>query len=256
MAGDAIDMFSWSAPNANGIPITKYGYQTSTDNGSTWSSETEVLTTSAVLNTQYSTSSFRIRVRAFNAAGWGEYSNISTNGTLAWTANTGTDTQTDTVCGPAGCSSTDSESTETDCDSCGVKTRTRSMSRTSSRTRTRSTLFYSRSGSTSSSITYGSYGAWSDYTYSAWSYGAWGDYGPCSGFRAYYTDSGVLGGISYTRFTDTWTGAAYVRRTDDGTGGCGCDSYYAWQVSYCTLTGEWRHTPLGCVQWTPGCGGK
>jgi len=96
VAGDASDSFSWSAPNANGLSITKYGYQTSTNDGSTWSSETEVLTTEAVLNTQYNTNSFKIRVRAYNSAGWGDYSDISSVATVAWTSNTGTETETDT----------------------------------------------------------------------------------------------------------------------------------------------------------------
>lgn len=199
-SGDATDTFSWSAPNNNGVPITKYGYQTSTNNGSTWSSETETASTSVVLNTQYSLSSYKIRVRAFNAVGWSDYSTAS-SGTVAWTSNTGTDTETDTACGPAGCTDTETD-TDTACGpagctdtgsqncECGTqsrsrtrtssRTRTRSRTRTSSRTRTRSTQQYVRSGSTSSSITYGSWSAYSDYTYSAW--GSWGAY---SGYTDY-----------------------------------------------------------------------
>lgn len=189
-AGDATDTFSWSAPNNNGVPITKYGYQTSTDGGSTWSAETETASTYVILNTQYSLSSYKIKVRAFNAVGWSDYSTASV-GTVAWASITGTETQTDTACGPAGCSETEtdtvcgpagcSESQSQNCE-CGTQSRTRTRSssrtrtrtRTSSRTRTRSTQQYTRSGSTSSSITYGSWSAWSDYTYSAWS--AYGDY--------------------------------------------------------------------------------
>lgn len=199
-AGDATDTFSWSAPNNNGVPITKYGYQTSTDGGSTWSSETETASTSVVLNTQYSLSSYKIRVRAFNAVGWSDYSTAS-SGTVAWTSNTGTETQTDTACGPAGCTDTETD-TDTACGpagcsegqsqncECGTqsrsrtrtssRTRTRSRTRTSSRTRTRSTQQYVRAGSTSSSITYGSWSAYSGYTYSDW--GAWGAY---SGYTDY-----------------------------------------------------------------------
>jgi hypothetical protein len=209
-AGDATDTFSWSPPQNNGLAITKYGYQTTTDNGSTWSSETEVLSTSAILNTQYSLSSFKIRVRAFNAAGWGEYSNAS-SGTVAWTNVTGTDTQTDTVCGPDGCSETDtdtvcgpagcSESQSQNCE-CGTQSRsrtrtssrTRTRTRTSSRTRTRTTQQYTRPGSTSSTITYGSYGAYTSYTYSAWSaYSAYSDY-TYSAWSAYSAFSSCAGG--------------------------------------------------------------
>jgi hypothetical protein len=244
-AGDTTDTFSWSAPNNNGLPITKYGYQTSTDNGSNWSAETETANLSAVINTQYSTSAYKIRIRAFNAAGYGEYSDIST-GTAVWISNTGTETDTDTVCGPAGCSDTenvtetDTENvTETDTDTvcgpegcsqtetqnceCGTqsrsrtrtssRTRTRTRSRdrtrvrsrtrtrTSSRTRTRSTQFYSRSGSTSSAVTYGSYSAYTDYTYSA--YGAYGTYSytEYTGYGSYYyTAYGAYTAYSYTAY--------------------------------------------------------
>ena len=102
-AGDATDTFSWSPPQNNGLAITKYGYQTTTNNGSTWSSETEVLSTSAILNTQYSLNSFKIRVRAFNAAGWGEYSTISSSGTAVWTSS-GTSISNPTACPAPTCS--------------------------------------------------------------------------------------------------------------------------------------------------------
>jgi hypothetical protein len=244
-AGDTTDTFSWSAPNNNGLPITKYGYQTSTDNGSNWSAETETANLSAVINTQYSTSAYKIRIRAFNAAGYGEYSDIST-GTAVWISNTGTETDTDTVCGPAGCSDTenvtetDTENvTETDTDTvcgpegcsqtetqnceCGTQSRSRTRTssrtrtrprsrdrtrvrsrtrtRTSSRTRTRSTQFYSRSGSTSSAVTYGSYSAYTDYTYSA--YGAYGTYSytEYTGYGSYYyTAYGAYTAYSYTAY--------------------------------------------------------
>lgn len=211
-AGNATDTFSWSAPNNNGVPITKYGYQTSTDNGSTWSSETETSSTSVVLNTQYSLNSYKIKVRAFNAVGWSDYSTAS-SGTVAWTSVTGTDTETDSVCGPAGCTDTEtdtvcgpsgcSESESQNCE-CGTQSRsrtrtssrTRTRTRTSSRTRTRSTQQYTRSGSTSSSVSYGSWSAWSDYTYSAWS--AWSDYSAYtySAWSAYSGWSGCAGGTN------------------------------------------------------------
>ena len=174
-AGDATDTFSWSAPNNNGVPITKYGYQTSTDGGSTWSAETETASTYVILNTQYSLSSYKIKVRAFNAVGWSDYSTAS-SGTVAWTSNTGTDTQnqSDTGCGPAGCSQSQSDTSCSDCSEtqtqnceCGTQSRTRTRSRSRSRSRSRgssrtrsrsrSTQYWSRSGSTSSSITYGSW---------------------------------------------------------------------------------------------------
>jgi hypothetical protein len=74
------------------------------------------------------------------------------------------------------------------------------------------------------------------------------------GTRTYYSSTGTYDGISYTVFTDWVFGTPYLRRTADGNGGCGCDSYYAWSVSYCDSTNSWRHTPLGCVQWVMSCG--
>jgi hypothetical protein len=220
-AGDATDTFTWTAPSSNGSTITKYAYQISADNGSNWynsiggtlNAETETANLSVILATQYSLSSYKLRVRAFNNGtngGWSSYSTISSSGTAVWTSNTGTDTDTDTdtVCGPAGCTTTDtlteSHPTCPDCATgqyccCGAqyafrtRSKSRSGTRTSSRTRTRtrSTQYYSRSGSTSSGVTYGTYSeysAYTDYTYSEWSYGAfpdnwtytaYGSYGAC-----------------------------------------------------------------------------
>ncbi len=285
-AGDATDTFSWSPPQNNGLAITKYGYQTTTDNGSTWSSETEVLSTSAVLNTQYSLSSFKIRVRAFNAAGWGEYSNAS-SGTVAWTNVTGTDTQTDTVCGPDGCSETD---TDTVCGpagcseaegqycTCGAQyrfrtrtsSRTRTRTRTSSRTRTRSTQQYTRVGSTSSTISYGSYGAYSSYTYSAWSaysaytdytYGNWsayGAYGACDGTGTWedyfdFVTTSVTGG-TYPYVTGTIWGWVYSDAAGNAIYTCGGGSglQAPGGVQKCNRTGVNRVVGTdGCVY--PSC---
>lgn len=147
-AGDATDTFTWTAPNNNGLPITKYGYQTTTDNGSSWSAETETANISAIISTQYSTSSYKIRIRAFNAAGYGEYSDIS-SGTEVWVSNpaTVTQNQTDTSCGTGTCS----QSSTISCD-CGTQSST--VTRTASRTRSRSktTNFYSRPGSTPQAV--------------------------------------------------------------------------------------------------------
>lgn len=127
--------FSWSAPQNNGIPITKYGYQTSSDNGSTWSAETETASTSFSLDVNNNVNSYKTRVRAYNAAGWGEYSSIS-SGTTAWTYESYSD--------PASC--TDS----TGCDGCGTKTGTKY----------RTCYRYVRSGcTTTSGLSCGSYGS-------------------------------------------------------------------------------------------------
>ena len=132
-AGDANDTFSWSAPQNNGLPITKYSYQTSINNGSSWNTEVEVFTTSVVLSTQYSTNSFKIRARAYNSAGWGDYSDISTNGTAVWSFGSMTDSGT---CASFGCSCGA-------CD-CGTNTGTNSTA-----TGTRTCYRWTRVGSTS-----------------------------------------------------------------------------------------------------------
>lgn len=214
--------FSWTAPFNGGLTITQYGWQYSTDSGSTWSTESIVYTTSASIDVNNNTNSYIIRVRAFNVLGWGEYSDNSPS-TTAWTYESYAD--------PTSC--TDSSA----CDNCG--SRTGSKSRTCYR--------YVRSGCTTTS------------GLNCGDYGNCGSYGACSGTRTYYNTSGTYppsNGISYTEFTETFTGATYLRRTNDGNGGCGCDSYYAWQVSYCNVTNTWTHTPIGCVQFTLGCGGK
>ena len=265
-AGNTTDTFNWSAPASNGSTITKYGYQVSTDNGSNWYSaiggtlnaETETANLSVVLATQYSLSSYKLRVRAFNSGtngGWSSYSTISSSGTAVWISNTGTETDTDTACGPAGCSDTENVTeydpdTQTDTDtacgpagcsesqsqacSCGNQSRSRSRSssrtrtrtryrtrvrsrtrtRTSSRTRTRTTQYYSRTGSTSSGVTYGSYSGYTDYTYSAWGdygsysyteYTGYGDYGAYSGYTAYtYTTYPEWGAFGACDSSGTW----------------------------------------------------
>ena len=299
----------------------KYGYQVSTDNGSNWYSaiggtlnaETETANLSVVLATQYSLSSYKLRVRAFNNGtngGWSSYSTIST-GTAVWINNTGTETDTDTACGPAGCSETenvtetDTENvTETDTDTacgpagctdtencdCGTRSRTRTSSRTrtrtrsrdrtrvrsrtrtrtSSRTRTRSTQFYSRSGSTSSGVTYGSYSGYTDYTYSAWgnygaysyteytgygsyyysaygaytgyTYSAYGAFGSCSATRTKVETAGTYNGIYYDVINHT-SGTTYMYRPPGSGCGDGCE-IPMWNITLCQ--GVYTVTDLGC----------
>lgn len=163
------DTFTWIAPADNGGAITKYGYQVSQDNGSSWNGESETTNLTYAVNTAYTADRFSIRVRAYNSAGWGPYSTNSAQ-TVRWELNPGTETQgpqtitgtesvsqTDTDCSHSGanCSSTD----PTWCE-CGqmFRTRTRTASRTrsrsrstsSSRYRSRSTNFYSRTGNNNS----------------------------------------------------------------------------------------------------------
>ena len=306
-AGDATDTFTWSAPASNGSTITKYAYQVSTDSGSTWYSavdgtlnaETETANLSVALSTQYKLSSYKLRVRAFNNGsngGWSSYSTISSSGTGAWTNATGTDTDTDTACGPAGCSETDtdtacgpagcSDSQSQNCE-CGTQSRsrtrtssrTRTRTRTSSRTRTRSTQQYTRAGSTSSSITYGEYTGYSEYSYSAWSaysgyteytYSAWGEYGAysaCAGgsWAATSVGSFVYAGNTYTRFAETnsagnATGGYYyyIDQPTDSANLCGCYEHYTYTGEYCSNSGTYRANAEGRCRYyrsTSSCGG-
>ena len=289
-AGDATDTFTWTAPASNGSTITKYAYQVSTDNGSNWYStiggtlnaETETANLFVALATQHSLISYKLRVRAFNNGsngGYSSYSTISSSGTAVWTNNTGTetDTDTDTVCGPDGCSYTDT-ATEgwPDCPDCATgqgcecgaqyafrtRSKSRAGTRTSSRTRTRtrSTQYYSRSGSTSSGVTYGSYSAYTaytDYTYSAWSYGAYGDW-TYTGYGA-YTACDATG--TQENYMNVYTGAqlysanrgypfywevlvgAYIWGSTNGTGALSCDGGSGLsgpsQIFRCNFTGTY-----------------
>lgn len=252
-AGNTTDTFSWSAPASNGSTITKYGYQVSTDNGSSWydaiggtlNAETETANLSVVLATQYSLSSYKLKVRAFNDGtngGFGPYSTISSSGTAVWINNTGTDTDTDTACGPAGCSDTENvvetdTDTQTDTDTacgpagcsqsesqnCECGTQSRTVTRSSSRTRTRSrdrTRTRSRTRTRTSSRTrtrstqfYSRSGSTSSgVTYG--SYGAYTDY-TYSAYSAYggysYTDYSAYGAYgAYTAYTEyTYSPATY-----------------------------------------------
>lgn len=212
-SGDATDTFSWSAPNANGLPIIKYGYQVSSDNGSTWYSavdgtlngETEVSNTSAILNTQYKLSSYKVRARAYNAAGWGEYSDISSSGTVVWVNNTGTQSQsqTDTSCSTGTCS----QGCSCGACSCGSNTGTQTRTASRSRSRSRSTQYYSRTNSTNSSTSYGSWsisdyewnlGASSSVGWGSLSYSGWGGCTSCTGCSSYVSKTGDFGEYAYT----------------------------------------------------------
>ena len=306
---DGGDTFNWTAPANGSRAITGYVYQISTNDG-TFAGEVSVGAgvTSVDIGNQYSTSTFKIKVRAVNANGTSAFSTTSAN-TVAWTSNTGTDTDTDTVCGPLGCSDTenvtetDTENvTETDTDTacgpagctdtencdCGTRSRTRTSSRsrtrtrsrdrtrvrsrtrtrTSSRTRTRSTQFYSRTGSTSSGVTYGSYGAYTDYTYTAYgayggysyteytaygayyytaygaytdyTYTAYGAYGACSAIRTKVTTDVTINGVYFMTITHL-NGTQYHDASGDTCGGC---VEQMFDITQCD--GVYRVVDLGC----------
>ena len=228
--------YTWSAPFNGGVPITKYGYRIYKDNGSAgteqFTADGSVLTYS--FTSQYDTSVYKIDVRAYNPVGVGPWSSISSNN-VAWVENNVTRSQS------CSCSGTDTSG----CDSCGSRSST-----TTGGTQSRNCKYKSKTGYDNGP----DYGCDANFTTCASCNGTT-TYGSCSGTRTYYTTTGVYDGISYTEFTDWLFGTSYLRRTADGLGGCGCDSYYAWQVSYCNISNTWTHTPLGCVQWVISCGG-
>lgn len=221
------DTFSWSAPDSGGSTITKYGYQLSTDAGNSWSNEIETTSTSLAYAAGYTSTNIYLKVRAYNNGsngGWGSYSVLSSGSSGGWASVEGTETenQSDTVCGPDGCSQSQSDSSCNDCletipqnCDCGTQTKTRTRTRSRSRTRTRSssrtrsrsrsTQYWSRSGNTNSSITYGSWSisdyewglaassgvGWSTYSYDSWS------------ISDYEWNLGVSSGVGWGSFTYT-----------------------------------------------------
>jgi hypothetical protein len=74
--------FTWTAPADNGAAITKYGYQISTNGGSSWATEVETTSLSVAISNQYSATAYNVRVRAFNSIGWGSYSTASAANTV------------------------------------------------------------------------------------------------------------------------------------------------------------------------------
>jgi len=225
------DTFSWSAPASNGAAITKYGYQTTTNNGSTYATEIETGSLSVAIQTAYTTSSYKIRVRAFNSVGWGPYSTISTSGTAAWTLGAVTRTQT---CSPFGCS----------CGGCACGS---NNGTNSTATQSRTCYTWTRSGNTASSdrnadgttACSSSYGGCSGGTCSSCSgCGSWsrvsGDYGATT-----ICNTGG-GGCLFMYWNGSLNEYSYYYNTADVCGGGYCDNFYV--VERCSATGALRYT--------------
>jgi hypothetical protein len=265
-AGDGTDTFSWTAPASNGRDISKYGFQISSDNGSTWRStvngtlngETEVLTNSATIATQYKESSYKIRVRAYNEGGWGDYSDISTSGTVAWyKGNDNANSYTSqTVSETQACSNVS-------CGDCGTQAQQKTRSKEQRKYR------FIRTGSTS-----GPYDAtWSDYTsYPDWSTISCANTGSCVEDGSWSNTTNAtqtIGGYGYTAFTQYNTSNVYVYKNitpqgcqDYGCGPpftgsiCSCWEYLAYQVQVCSTSGAKRAVEVGCKQFrNTDCGG-
>lgn len=232
------DTFTWVAPSTNGSAITTYGYQVSTDNGSSWGAEVVSNVLTYGINTAYTTTRYSLRVRAYNSAGWSAYSTNSAQ-TAVWAPNAGTATDPDYVCGPDGCSGTDT-TTENWTDACAAncyqgqycncgaqyryrtRSRTTSKTRTSYRERTAPTNYYSRAGNDNSATTTGTYGGWSAYTYGSWSYGTpsewtysgYGEWSACDSTGTWtsifsFSDTFAVSGGTYSYVTGTLWGWGY-----------------------------------------------
>ena len=92
---------SWQAPLSNGgFSITDYAIETSTDSGTTWSrfADTVTTATTATLTVPTGNVTYRVRVRAVNAAGLGDASNIAE---ATPTANSGPSAVRNVVATPA-----------------------------------------------------------------------------------------------------------------------------------------------------------
>jgi len=118
--------FPWTDGANNGLAITNYRWQYSTDGGSTWSSPaTETTSSSASITSStgnnwsdtHTTSSYKVRVAAYNAAGWGDYSSAS-SATVAWAIQRNPNRQmyastsracSQVTCGTCGCQSRDQD---------------------------------------------------------------------------------------------------------------------------------------------------
>lgn len=237
-----IDRFTWVAPSPNGRAITQYGLQVkqNTDAFGTEAIHTNLASLIKDIETAYTVNRFSIRVRAYNSAGVGSYSDESAQ-TAAWAPNAGTSTLYDPNCGPAGCSDTITETQSTGmpecagiCDdgrycNCGAQYRYRTRSRTIPRTRTSSgyktapTNFYSRTGNDNTTTTVGVYGEYGNYTYgewvngtpTAWVNGEWGEWSACDSTGTWGTVDPCTSGTLYNWLGDgvnwepycTFTGA-------------------------------------------------
>ena len=220
------------------------------------------------INVQNNTNSYKIRVRAFNAAGWGDYSTAST-GSTAWVYETRNVTETDTSCTDGTCSST--SSTSRSCGTCGTESGTITGTRTRSRTRTRTDERYTRAGCTSTEWTAISYGSYSDWTYSSWSYSTtwsgscsevgvggagWSDVTQSYGYQGIITFAGLCWLVGeyppddWNADPSGWLASYYVAcNTRQQCGGEGFAASALYRLYQCNATGAQSYTYAGC--WTP-----
>lgn len=229
------DTFSWSAPSDNGRSITKYGFQTSTNNGTTWSSESETSNLSYAIETAYTSSSYKLRVRAYNVAGWGSYSDISSSGTGAWSLGSVTDSQSCTCSQSCSCGACN----------CGANNGTQ----TASGTQTRTCYRWTRSGSNSSSLRNSNGTDACNSSYGGC--GSCGAYGSCTSCSGCTSETVILTEGSYNGTYYYLTNDAYLNQymTPSGAGACSpCyeDMYTIYRCVYGGST-TYRIVYEGCL---------
>lgn len=233
-------VFTWTAPADNGAAITKYGYQTSTNGGSTWSAETETQALSVTIGNQYSATAYNVRVRAFNSIGWGSYSTASSANTV-WTYSAyNADYQISRGCS-AGCNNYGGGNPAGSI--CG------SQSGTEYGTQARTCYQWTKAGCTS-------------LTGQGCTLGGASYSGTCSGMSGcgtwQYAD---IAGNSNPQYIQNINGGDYrwlsgtYWWTDSYSQCCGCD-YNAgynteYNVVYCTTTGEKRWWAVQCFYLDP-----
>jgi hypothetical protein len=246
-AGDWTDKFSWTAADKNGSDITAYRFQVSNDDGVTWYSNIGGTlngygTTGDLfvdLGTQNRTDSWKVRVRALNGVGLGDYTDKSADATAVWVKGDSNDNSyiSQTLTEHEACASTS-------CGSCGLQARRKT------RTKIQRKYRWYRSGSTP-----GGYDVdWTDYTnYPAFSALSCADNGSCveDSWAATSVGSFVYSGSTYTRFAETnsagnATGGYYYfidQYTDFSYGDgiiCGCYEHRTFTGEYCSNSNSYR----------------
>ena len=236
------DTVAWTAPTSNGgDAIDKYEVIASSNGFAAYDVYTDITTLSKAIDSGYTTTGRQVAVRAHNAAGWGSFSSGTPGIIGGWTNNFNSygDSQTQTEGWSDACAGSCYEGQYCEC---GAQYRYR----TRSRTQYRSTQYWSRTGNTNSSTTYGSWpSSWSDWSYTA--YGAWSAC-DATGTQENYTGNYVAGNLysSNRGYPFSWQVLAggFVWGNDGGaSGGIGCGGGAGLagpsQVYRCNRTGTY-----------------
>ena len=264
------DSLAWTAPAANGgSAITGYVYQTTTNDGSTFTTAvaTGSTSTTKTFDPGYTNVTTKVRVAAVNSLGTpGPYSAISTVGYGGWSnpSYTITDASECSNCAACPC-----PSCAGGCNDCGTRSITGSKSITGTKGYKSKTCYkwtrgaqetgasYDQNSTAACTAAYGSCSA-GDCGCSA------GDCGcsACSNSWSDVTASGTYdypghGSQAFTYVTDGFTGFGFMYMNNDPQGiivhgtNCGGPSngnYYVYNRYYCSAgAGSYKVTPYGCV---------